>query len=114
MSRAVESRNGDKRPQLSDLRESGAIEQDADKVIAIYRPEYYGFQEDCHGNSTKNVVELIILKNRNGKAETAQLLKDEHFTTFKEFNPFHAHQGFTFAQSRMNEIEDKKIDEDLF
>lgn len=114
LSRAVESRTGEKRPQLSDLRESGGIEQDADKVIAIYRPEYYGLSEDSYGNSTKNIVELIILKNRNGLVGSAKLLKDEHFTTFKDFNPFQAHQGFTFAQSRMNEIEDKKTDEDLF
>lgn len=108
LSRAVESRSGDKKPQLSDLRESGAIEQDADKVIAIYRPEYYGFETDSNGDCTKNLVELIIVKNRNGKVGTVQLLKDDNFTTFKNYEVSHTKQGFIFAQSRLNEIEDKE------
>ena len=66
LSRAVEQRT-DKRPQLSDLRESGAIEQDADNVVFFYRPEYYGITEDADGNSTKDLVEVIIAKNRDGK-----------------------------------------------
>lgn len=66
LSRAVEKRGGDMRPMLSDLRESGAIEQDADVVIFIHRPEYYGILEDGDGNSTKGVGELIIAKNRDG------------------------------------------------
>lgn len=66
LSRAVESRGGDKRPQLSDLRESGAIEQDADLVIFPHRPEYYNLTEDAGGNSTAGLMELIIAKHRNG------------------------------------------------
>ena len=65
LSRAVEAR-GNKQPQLSDLRESGAIEQDADIVSFIYRPEYYGILEDENGQSLKNVAEFIVAKNRNG------------------------------------------------
>ena len=53
------------KPQLSDLRESGAIEQDADIVVFIYRPEYYGIQEDDHG-STAGMADLIIAKHRSG------------------------------------------------
>lgn len=112
LSRAVEFRSGDKKPQLSDLRESGAIEQDADKVIAIYRPEYYEFETDINGNSSKNLVELIIVKNRNGKVGTVQVLKDEHFTAFKNYETYPTQQGFMFAQSRLNEIDDKEDKED--
>ena len=67
LSRQVENRpGGSKRPQLSDLRESGAIEQDADKVIFIYRPEYYGIEVDENNQPTRYVMELIIAKNRTG------------------------------------------------
>ena len=67
LSRAVESRPN-KRPQLSDLRESGSIEQDADEVIFLYRPEYYNIDEwdDYNNAPTKNEVEIMIAKNRNG------------------------------------------------
>ena len=64
LSRQVENRVGNK-PQLSDLRESGAIEQDADIVIFIYRPEYYNIQEDDKG-STAGMADLIIAKHRSG------------------------------------------------
>jgi len=67
LSRAVESRGGDKRPILSDLRESGNIEQDADGVIFIYRPEYYGFETDEDGCSTEGMAELDIAKFRGGQ-----------------------------------------------
>ncbi len=66
LNRSVEIRSGNKRPQLSDLRESGAIEQDADMVIFIHRPEKYGFMEDEEGNSLKGVAEIILAKHRNG------------------------------------------------
>ena len=63
LSRAVETRGGAKRPQLSDLRESGAIEQDADIVMFIHRPDYYGMAEDP---SQVGMTEIIIAKHRNG------------------------------------------------
>jgi len=63
MNRAVEQRGGAKRPQLSDLRDSGTLEQDFRMVIAPYRPEYYGILEDENGNSLKGLTELIVLKN---------------------------------------------------
>jgi len=66
LSRTVESRGGDKKPILADLRESGAIEQDADMVLFVYRPEYYGFEEDGAGNTTKDKAQLLIAKHRNG------------------------------------------------
>jgi replicative DNA helicase len=68
LSRKVEDRpGGAKRPQLSDLRESGAIEQDADMVIFIYRPEYYGIEYDTNNNPTEGLAELIVAKNRHGE-----------------------------------------------
>jgi replicative DNA helicase len=73
LSRAVETRGGDKRPMLSDLRESGSIEQDADMVIFLYRPEYYGFDQDEEGNSSRGVAEVIIAKHRNGATDTAKV-----------------------------------------
>lgn len=67
LSRAVETRGGDKRPQMSDLRESGAIEQDSDQVWFLYRPEYYKIMEDEQGNSLKGIAEIIVGKNRHGE-----------------------------------------------
>ena len=65
LSRAVETRGGDKKPQLSDLRESGAIEQDADIVMFIYRPEYYNIDNDDKG-STVGKADIILAKHRSG------------------------------------------------
>jgi replicative DNA helicase len=73
LSRQVETRGGDKRPLLSDLRESGAIEQDADIVGFIYRPEYYGIEEDRDGMPSKGTAEIIIAKHRNGALEDVKL-----------------------------------------
>jgi replicative DNA helicase len=86
LSRAVEVRGGSKRPQLSDLRESGAIEQDADIVGFIYRPEYYGILEDEEGNSLKGIGEVIIAKHRNGALDTVQLKWDGQFAKFSNLD----------------------------
>lgn len=88
LSRAVETRGGDKRPQLSDLRESGSIEQDADMVMFLYRPEYYGITEDMNGNPTKDIGEVIIAKHRNGSLDTVQLRFIGKFTRFENLNSF--------------------------
>jgi replicative DNA helicase len=84
LSRAVETRGGTKRPQLSDLRESGAIEQDADMVIFIYRPEYYDLHEDESGQSTKGMAELIIAKHRNGTTGSVKLKFIGHLAKFAD------------------------------
>ena len=90
LSRAVETRGGDKRPQLSDLRESGSIEQDADMVMFLYRPEYYGLTEDSEGQPVQGVGEIIISKHRNGALDTVQLKfigKFTKFTNLSEVTP---------------------------
>ncbi|SDM26583.1 primary replicative DNA helicase [Siphonobacter aquaeclarae] len=84
LSRAVETRGGEKKPQLSDLRESGSIEQDADMVMFLYRPEYYGITQDENGQPTTGVGEVIIGKNRSGSTETVQLRFINKFTKFAD------------------------------
>ncbi|GMQ27415.1 replicative DNA helicase [Algoriphagus confluentis] len=86
LSRAVETRGGDKRPQLSDLRESGAIEQDADMVMFLYRPEYYGITQDEDNNSTAGVGEVIIAKHRNGSLDTVKLRFIGRYTKFTDLD----------------------------
>jgi replicative DNA helicase len=103
LSRAVESRLYSKHPQLSDLRESGAIEQDADKVIFIYRPEYYGIENEEDGNSTAGLTELVLAKNRNGRLGTVRLLRDRNFTNFRDFDEYK--NSFSFSKSRLDEID---------
>ena len=94
LSRAVEVRGGDKRPQLSDLRESGSIEQDADMVIFLYRPEYYGINADEEGNSVQGVGEVIIAKHRNGSLDTARLKFIGKFTKFCDLDFGNPYGGF--------------------
>jgi len=83
LSRSVETRGGDKRPQLSDLRESGAIEQDADIVSFIYRPDYYGLTTDDDGQSNNGIGEIIIAKHRNGSLERVRLRFVPEFARFE-------------------------------
>ncbi len=116
LNRSVEMRSGDKRPQLSDLRESGAIEQDADLVIFIHRPEKYGITEDAEGNSTKGLAELIIAKHRNGAVTDVQLKFREELAKFEELeisefishndDDFSAMNGMTIG-SKMNKDTNK-------
>lgn len=85
LNRSVEVRSGTKRPQLSDLRESGAIEQDADMVIFIHRPEKYGFLEDENGRSLKGVAEIILAKHRNGPIGDIYLRFVEEYAKFVDY-----------------------------
>ncbi|MES2386886.1 MAG: replicative DNA helicase [Bacteroidota bacterium] len=101
LSRAVETRGGAKRPQLSDLRESGSIEQDADIVMFLYRPEYYGITADEEGKSVENMAELIIAKHRNGSTATVELKFHGAYTKFGDMEPdgFRAPSSTPFPDS---------------
>ncbi|QNL48989.1 replicative DNA helicase [Olivibacter sp. SDN3] len=135
LSRAVESRPGaSKRPMLSDLRESGSIEQDADMVLFLYRPEYYGMTEDEEGRPTAGVGEVIIAKNRHGETTIVPLKFVGKYVKFQDLeedfnggtsfgsgstedNPFSAGMmpspefgnvgGIITRSSRMNDMDDE-------
>jgi replicative DNA helicase len=104
LSRAVETRGGEKKPQLSDLRESGSIEQDADIVMFLYRPEYYGIMQDEAGMPLQGMGEVIVAKHRNGKTDTVQLKFINKFTKFADMDVFSdspgdSNYGRTFPSS---------------
>lgn len=104
LNRGVEGRSGieGKRPQLSDLRESGAIEQDADMVCFIHRPEYYKILEDEKGNSLIGLAEVIIAKHRNGATGDVTLRFKSEFARFQNVD-----EGFNYGgsplRSKMNQ-----------
>ncbi len=104
LSRAVETRGGSKRPLLSDLRESGAIEQDADIVSFIFRPEYYGQTEwdDDERTPCEGQGEFIVAKHRNGGLENIRLKFTGHLAQFSDLEESFA----TEFQSKMNETID--------
>ena len=121
LNRGVETRSGTKRPALADLRESGAIEQDADMVLFIYRPEYYKLEEFEDQTPTQGMADIIIAKHRNGALSDVRLRFIAQFAQFdnleSEFddNPFlipndnfDNQQPFTTKtmQSKMNEDSD--------
>jgi len=104
LSRQVENRpGGSKRPQLSDLRESGAIEQDADMVMFIYRPEYYGIEFDENNEPTKNKAEIIIAKNRHGALETVKLRFIGQFAKFTDIDYTDGQENF-YQQGNANAL----------
>ncbi len=88
LNRGVETREGieGKRPQLSDLRESGAIEQDSDLVLFVHRPEYYRLFEDEKGNDLRGKAEIIIAKHRKGATDIVTLRFKGQFTRFEDVN----------------------------
>ena len=95
LSRAVESRKeGNKMPQLSDLRESGAIEQDADMVMFLYRPEYYDINQNEMGESNKGETHVRIAKHRNGSLENIKLRALLHIQKFIEDNELNNPPGY--------------------
>ena len=94
LSREVEKRAaGSKIPQLSDLRESGAIEQDADMVMFLYRPDYYDIVTDEMGNDSKGLVQVKIAKHRNGSLDTIDLRAHLHIQKFVEEDNLEGNMG---------------------
>ena len=88
LNRSVEMRGGTKRPQLSDLRESGAIEQDADMVVFIHRQEKFGILAFEDGSSTKGIAEIILSKNRNGPVDDVKLRFREEKAQFVDLEDY--------------------------
>lgn len=122
LSRAVETRpQGSKKPILSDLRESGAIEQDADLVLFIYRAEYYKIDAFEDGSPTKGVSEIIIAKHRNGPVGEVRLRFIDRFAKFEDYTSATARDGnitddvsagFKTISSKMNdELEDNESEQ---
>lgn len=99
LNRGVENREGvdGKRPQLSDLRESGAIEQDADMVCFIHRPEYYKIYTDEKGRDLRNKAEFIIAKHRNGAVDTVLLNFRHEFARFQDVEDYVPAPGETIT-----------------
>lgn len=93
LNRNAEDRK-DRRPQLSDLRESGAIEQDADVVAFIYRASYYGIEADKDGQPTKGVAEIIVGKHRNGPTGTVKLNFETDFARFSNLETYRRQEDY--------------------
>jgi replicative DNA helicase len=123
LNRSVETRGGSKKPVLSDLRESGAIEQDADMVLFIYRPEYYKIDEDEQGNPTKGRAEIIIAKHRNGALGDVPLRFIDKYAKFTDLEEsefelpaiepnmgFDSLPGTITRQSKMDDMQDAEGD----
>jgi replicative DNA helicase len=87
LNREVEKRGGDKKPHLSDLRDSGAIEQDADVVAFLYRPEVYGIEATAEGESTKQLAYFLLGKSRNGDLGDTKLTFHGPYATFVDGEP---------------------------
>ena len=113
LSRAVETRGSSKRPLLSDLRESGAIEQDADIVSFLYRPEYYKIDEwdDDEASPTTGQAEIMIAKHRNGSIENVRLKFIGHLGKFDNLEDFTG--GYDDLPSSMNQDDNSFITKNL-
>lgn len=93
LSRAVESRKESKVPQLSDLRESGAIEQDADMVMFLYRPDYYGINNDEMGQAIDGETHIHVAKNRSGATDTIKLRFIKEYQKFEDLQELQYSSG---------------------
>ena len=108
LSRAVETRGGTKRPILSDLRESGAIEQDADIVSFLYRPEYYGITEwdDDMKTPSEGQGEFIVAKHRNGALDSIKLKFIANLGKFEDIDSFDSSFEFQSKLNQENKLSD--------
>jgi replicative DNA helicase len=119
LSRAVETRGGSKKPILSDLRESGAIEQDADLVLFIYRPEYYQIDQLDDGTPTNGLAVISIAKHRNGALGERNLKFTARYARFSDYDSIEPDLGgdglmpekHRVVQSRLNDMKDMDEEE---
>jgi replicative DNA helicase len=108
LSREAE-KSKDKRPSLAHLRESGAIEQDADVVMFLYRPEYYGIKQDANGASTINLTQVSIAKHRDGAVGEIELFCDLKFGKYSTFDaPIANSPNFTSNLIPISQAKDDK------
>ncbi|MCQ2285735.1 MAG: DnaB-like helicase C-terminal domain-containing protein, partial [Bacteroidales bacterium] len=118
LSRAVETRSGSKRPMLSDLRESGAIEQDADLVSFIYRPEYYKMEKFEDDTPSEGQADIMIEKNRHGAQAWIRVRFEKQYTKFSDVDEIYSfdtpasegitnNEDFATMPSKMNNDEDE-------
>ena len=113
VNRALEQRSGvgSKRPMLSDLRESGAIEQDADIVTFIYRPQYYKIQEWEDGESCLGQAEIIVAKHRNGGLADIRLKFKAQFAKFSDLDEFEHEADFITNESMVSKVSSSMNDD---
>jgi replicative DNA helicase len=112
LNRSAELRGGLKRPQLSDLRESGAIEQDADMVVFIHRQDKFGIVTFEDGSSTKGVAEIILAKNRNGPVDDIRLRFREEKAFFVDLEDFEGETGFDAQPGKQSMTMPSKMNHD--
>jgi replicative DNA helicase len=104
LNRTVEYRGGTRRPQLADLRDSGNIELEADKVLLLYRPEYYQIDVDEMGNSTKFLLELTVARNQTGKVGSIFLKRNAEFTKITDFDGYTS--DITISPRRLSDLDE--------
>jgi replicative DNA helicase len=112
LNRSAELRGGLKRPQLSDLRESGAIEQDADMVVFIHRQDKFGILTFEDGSSTKGIAEIILAKNRNGPVDDIRLRFRDEKAQFIDIEEFEGDAGFDSPQGKQSLTFGSKMNND--
>lgn len=112
LNRLNENRGGDRRPILIDLRDSGAIENDSDVVMFLYRAEFYGFLQDEDGEFTQGTAEILIAKNRHGKTGIAKLSFDKEISSYKEYQKFERKikEQEIFYNNKMNAFDNSDLD----